>query len=76
MRLEAKRCWKWEAACVRWLFLWTTAKAGTARSRSAGSTGSCRLGLARNEYIEVDSIPSRLYLASRMLVELGKRAAH
>ena len=29
---------------------------------------------ARNEYIEVDSIPPRLYLASRMLIELGKRA--
>jgi len=29
---------------------------------------------ARNEYIEIDSIPPRLYLASRMLIELGKRA--
>lgn len=29
---------------------------------------------ARNEYIEIDSIPPRIYLASRMLVELGKRA--
>jgi glutamate carboxypeptidase len=29
---------------------------------------------ARDEYIELDSIPPRLYLASRMLVELGKRA--
>ena len=29
---------------------------------------------ARNEYIEVDSIVPRLYLTSRMLVELGKRA--
>ncbi|PZQ31181.1 MAG: peptidase M20 [Stenotrophomonas acidaminiphila] len=30
---------------------------------------------ARNEYIEIDSIPPRLYLASRMLIELGKRAS-
>lgn len=29
---------------------------------------------ARNEYIEIDSIPPRLYLASRMLIELAKRA--
>ncbi|HEV7269423.1 glutamate carboxypeptidase [Pseudoxanthomonas sp.] len=29
---------------------------------------------ARNEYIEIDSIPPRLYLASRMLIELGRRA--
>lgn len=29
---------------------------------------------ARNEYIEIDSIPPRLYLAARMLIELGKRA--
>lgn len=29
---------------------------------------------ARDEYIEIDSIPPRLYLASRMLIELGKRA--
>jgi len=29
---------------------------------------------ARNEYIEIDSIPPRLYLASRMLIELGKQA--
>lgn len=29
---------------------------------------------ARNEYIEIDSIAPRLYLASRMLIELGKRA--
>lgn len=29
---------------------------------------------ARNEYIEIDSIPPRLYLASRILIELGKRA--
>lgn len=30
---------------------------------------------ARSEYIEIDSIPPRLYLASRMLIELGKRAS-
>ena len=30
---------------------------------------------ARNEYIEIDSIAPRLYLASRMLIELGKRAS-
>lgn len=30
---------------------------------------------ARDEYIEIDSIPPRLYLAARMLVELGKRAS-
>lgn len=30
---------------------------------------------ARNEYIEIDSIPPRLYLASRMLIELGKRTS-
>ena len=30
---------------------------------------------ARNEYIEIDSIPPRLYLASRMLIELGKHAS-
>ncbi len=29
---------------------------------------------ARNEYIEIDSIPPRLYLAARMLIELAKRA--
>ncbi|MEL1265758.1 glutamate carboxypeptidase [Pseudoxanthomonas putridarboris] len=29
---------------------------------------------AKDEYIEIDSIPPRLYLASRMLIELGKRA--
>ena len=29
---------------------------------------------ARNEYIEIDSIPPRLYLAARMLIELGRRA--
>lgn len=29
---------------------------------------------ARNEYIEIDSIAPRLYLASRMLIELGRRA--
>ncbi|WP_334177271.1 glutamate carboxypeptidase [Pseudoxanthomonas sp.] len=29
---------------------------------------------AHREYIEIDSIPPRLYLASRMLIELGKRA--
>lgn len=29
---------------------------------------------ARDEYIEIDSIPPRLYLAARMLIELGKRA--
>jgi len=29
---------------------------------------------ARNEYIEIDSIVPRLYLTSRMLVELGRRA--
>ena len=29
---------------------------------------------ARNEFIEIDSIPPRLYLASRMLIELAKRA--
>jgi len=29
---------------------------------------------ARSEFIEIDSIPPRLYLASRMLIELGKRA--
>jgi glutamate carboxypeptidase len=29
---------------------------------------------ARNEYIEIDSIVPRLYLTSRMLIELGKRA--
>lgn len=29
---------------------------------------------AKNEYIEIDSIPPRLYLASRMLIELGVRA--
>ncbi|HEY6893100.1 MAG TPA: glutamate carboxypeptidase [Rhodanobacteraceae bacterium] len=27
---------------------------------------------AKNEYIEIDSIPPRLYLTSRMLIELGK----
>ncbi len=30
---------------------------------------------ARSEYIEIDSIAPRLYLASRMLIELGKRAS-
>lgn len=30
---------------------------------------------ARDEYIEIDSIPPRLYLASRMLMELGKKAS-
>lgn len=30
---------------------------------------------AKDEYIEIDSIPPRLYLASRMLIELGKRAS-
>ncbi len=30
---------------------------------------------AKNEYIEIDSIPPRLYLASRMLIELGKKAS-
>ena len=30
---------------------------------------------ARDEYIEIDSIPPRLYLASRMLMELGKQAS-
>jgi glutamate carboxypeptidase len=30
---------------------------------------------ARDEYIEIDSIPPRLYLTARMLVELGKRAS-
>jgi glutamate carboxypeptidase len=30
---------------------------------------------ARDEYIEIDSIPPRLYLAARMLMELGKRAS-
>lgn len=29
---------------------------------------------AKNEYIEIDSIVPRLYLTSRMLIELGKRA--
>lgn len=29
---------------------------------------------ARDEYIEIDSIQPRLYLASRMLIELGKQA--
>ena len=29
---------------------------------------------AKNEYIEIDSIPPRLYLAARMLIELGERA--
>ena len=29
---------------------------------------------AKSEYIEIDSIPPRLYLASRMLIELGKKA--
>lgn len=29
---------------------------------------------ARNEFIEIDSIPPRLYLAARMLIELGARA--
>ena len=29
---------------------------------------------ARNEYIEIDSIAPRLYLASRMLIELGRHA--
>lgn len=29
---------------------------------------------AKNEYIEIDSIPPRLYLASRMLIELGGKA--
>jgi len=29
---------------------------------------------ARNEYIEIDSIVPRLYLTSRMLVELAERA--
>ncbi len=29
---------------------------------------------ARNEYIEIDSITPRLYLAARMLIELGRRA--
>ncbi len=29
---------------------------------------------AKDEYIEIDSIPPRLYLASRMLIELGRRA--
>lgn len=29
---------------------------------------------AKNEYIEIDSIPPRLYLASRMLIELGGQA--
>lgn len=29
---------------------------------------------ARNEFIEIDSIQPRLYLASRMLIELGKQA--
>ena len=29
---------------------------------------------ARNEYIEIDAIPPRLYLAARMLIELGRRA--
>ena len=29
---------------------------------------------AKNEYIEIDSISPRLYLASRMLIELGKKA--
>ena len=30
---------------------------------------------AKNEYIEIDSIPPRLYLAARMLIELGARAS-
>lgn len=29
---------------------------------------------ARNEYVEIDSIPPRIYLAARMMIELGKRA--
>ena len=29
---------------------------------------------ARDEYIEIDSIAPRLYLASRMLMDLGKQA--
>ncbi len=29
---------------------------------------------AKNEYIEIDSIAPRLYLAARMLIELGARA--
>jgi len=50
-------------------------------AQSAGNTAVLEgLGLAgwgyhaRNEYIEIDSIVPRLYLTSRMLVELGRRA--
>ena len=40
-----------------------------------GSGVRCPLDLAKNEYIETGSIVPRLYLASRLMMELGDEYA-